>query len=65
MFSTIARRSQPIMHIQKYFAAKQLLFGSQFPVVVVDAIWGYAFHLLLAESVEVFQLHVLVEVVWL
>ena len=28
---------------------KRLLFGSQFPVVVVDAIWGYAFHLLLAE----------------
>jgi hypothetical protein len=29
MFSTIAKRSQPIMHLQKYYAAKQLLFGSQ------------------------------------
>jgi len=29
MFSTIAKGSQSIMHIQKYFAAKQLLFGSQ------------------------------------
>ena len=29
MFTTISKRSQHIMHVQKYFAAKQLLFGSQ------------------------------------
>jgi chaperonin GroEL len=29
MFSTIAQRSQSILHMQKYFAAKELLFGSQ------------------------------------
>jgi chaperonin GroEL len=29
MFSTIAGRSAPLLHLQKYHAAKQLLFGTQ------------------------------------
>jgi chaperonin GroEL len=29
MFSTIAQRSQNLVHLQRYYAAKQLLFGSQ------------------------------------
>jgi chaperonin GroEL len=29
MFSTIAQKSQSILHLQKYYAAKSLLFGSQ------------------------------------
>jgi len=29
MFSTISQRSQNLLHLQRYYAAKQLLFGSQ------------------------------------
>lgn len=29
MFSTLSQKSQSILHMQKYFAAKELLFGSQ------------------------------------
>lgn len=29
MFSTIAQKSSSILHLQRYYAAKSLLFGSQ------------------------------------
>ena len=29
MFSTLAKRSTGVLHLQRYYAAKQLLFGSQ------------------------------------
>ena len=29
MFSTISKKTSSVLHVQKYFAAKQLLFGSQ------------------------------------
>lgn len=29
MFSTISKKTSSVLHVQKYFAAKQLLFGTQ------------------------------------